>query len=458
MQVSTAQWVLMTASCLILILVVPYSRTVLSFFKGNEKNGREPNLFLLTSSLVISWIFAKSITNAADLGQQFGLAGGVAYGTYYFSFLVAGVLIFRLRTKGGFKSIHHFLQNRFGKGVVGFFSLLICIRLFNEVWSNSMVIGSYFGEHGETAYYGSILVFTVLTLVYVLKGGMRGSLFTDLIQFILFAVLLVVILGIMLPKDNFTISDYASSGTWSLGTGVNLLLVAFIQVFSYPFHDPVMTDRGFVSSPQKTLKAFLLAGAIGFVLILLFSFVGIYAKLHALEGTATIAVARVLGPLIMVIMNFIMITSAASTLDSTFTSFSKLTVLDLSKKEPTIRKGRLAMIVIAIAGTVPIFFNPEVLLATTVSGTMVLGLAPIFIFWNRKVSKWSFYAPNLFAVGLGVVFAIDMWPEDWVWFPGKYGDLLSINIVGTVLVFALYFMPTFIRKPTLRFGKEHSTY
>lgn len=440
------QWVLMTASCVILLLIVPYSRSASSFFKGNQKNGQQPNLFLLTSSLVISWIFAKSITNAAGLGQQFGLVGGVAYGAYYFSFLVAGILLFRLRTKGGFKSIHHFLQKRFGKGVVVFFSMLICLRLFNEVWSNSMVIGSYFGEHGDVAYYSAILVFTVLTLAYVLKGGMRGSLLTDLIQFILFALLLVVILGIMLPVDGFTISSYTKSGVWTWATGINLLLVALIQVFSYPFHDPVMTDRGFVADPRKTLKAFLLAGAMGFVLIVLFSFVGIHAKLHELEGTAAIAVARTLGPFIMVVMNFIMVTSAASTLDSTFTSFSKLAVLDLSRKEPTIQKGRAAMVVIALAGTVPVFFNPEVLSATTVSGTMVLGLAPVFLFWKRDVSKWSFYAPNLFALGLGIAFALGAWPDNWVWFPGKYGDLLSINIVGTVLVFALYFLPTISRK------------
>ncbi|MEZ4932144.1 MAG: hypothetical protein R2788_08510 [Saprospiraceae bacterium] len=42
--------------------------------------------------------------------------------------------------------------------------------MFNEVWSNTMVIGSYFGEQGSSGYYSSILVFTALTLLYTLKG------------------------------------------------------------------------------------------------------------------------------------------------------------------------------------------------------------------------------------------------------------------------------------------------
>jgi len=34
-----------------------------------------------------------------------------------------------------------------------------------------MVIGSYFGDIGSSAYYWSILVLYVLTLAYVIKGG-----------------------------------------------------------------------------------------------------------------------------------------------------------------------------------------------------------------------------------------------------------------------------------------------
>ena len=34
-----------------------------------------------------------------------GVAGGVAYAIYYFSFVVAGVVIYQIRTKGNFESI-----------------------------------------------------------------------------------------------------------------------------------------------------------------------------------------------------------------------------------------------------------------------------------------------------------------------------------------------------------------
>ncbi len=326
--IQTYQWILVGLSSLLMLVIAPRAKTVADFFKGRRKD-QSPNFWILTSSLVISWLFAKSITNAANLGLSFGMVGGTAYAAYYLSFIVAGVVIYKLRVSGGFISIHQFLETKFGKGALLIFSVLIAFRLFNEIWSNTMVIGSYFGEQGSINYFISIIIFTLLTLIYSMKGGMSSSLLTDLIQMVFFAVLLTVILGIIIPKTEGGISTIISTGEWKWSMGVNLLLVAFIQSFSYPFHDPVMTDRGFMSSPLVTLKSFLWAGLIGGVCILLFSWVGIYGQLNGLSGEAPVEVAKLLGISMMLMINFIMITSAASTLDSTFASFSKLAVLDL---------------------------------------------------------------------------------------------------------------------------------
>ena len=160
------QWGLIIVSSLILFFISPLAKTTDQFFKAVNKK-KAPNTFVLTGSLIISWIFAKSITNAANLGLDFGLVGGVAYAGYYLSFAVAGIIIYQLRTKGNFKSIHEFLISKFGKKAMAIFSILIAFRLFNEVWSNTMVIGSYFGEIGSSSYYWSIILFTILTYISI---------------------------------------------------------------------------------------------------------------------------------------------------------------------------------------------------------------------------------------------------------------------------------------------------
>ncbi|WP_286756748.1 sodium:solute symporter [Roseivirga sp. UBA838] len=431
------QWILVIASSLVLIAISPWAKTKSDFFQATRKDNQKPGLWLLTSSLVISWIFAKSITNAANLGLSYGIVGGVAYATYYLSFLFAGIIIFKLRVKGGFQSIHQFLSSKYGRGAVILFSILIAFRLFNEVWSNTIVIGSYFGEVGSKPYYLAILVFTLLTLLYSLKGGLSSSMLTDAIQMVLFAVLLCVILGVILPDSN-GVSSYLSSGDWSLTGGVDLLLVALIQSISYPFHDPVMTDRGFITDPQTMKKAFYWAVPIGFICIVLFSFIGVYATQKGMEGEAAVEVAQSLGIISMLVINLIMITSASSTLDSAFASFSKLMAVDLKIGNASVSSGRLIMVLIAVLGTIPVFFNPTVLSATTISGTMVIGLAPVFIFWRWKVHRLAFVLTVLTGTAFGIWFATGAYPKEWVFFPGSYGDLLSVNLLGTAACFLVF--------------------
>ena len=438
------QWILVIASSLILFALSPYAKTTASFFKANH-NKKSPNVLVLTGSLIISWIFAKSITNAANLGLDFGLVGGVAYAGYYLSFAVAGLLIYQLRTKGGFTSIHDFLTSKFGKKAVAVFTFLIIIRLFNEVWSNTMVIGSYFGETGSASYYTAIIVFTVLTLSYAIKGGLSSSIFTDVIQMVLFSVLLIIILYTIFSVENFSTKDIITSGTWSFELGLNLFFAAIIQSFSYPFHDPVLTDRAFISSPKVTRKSFLWASLLGAICIVLFSLIGVYAQTQGLKGQAAVEVGKAFGVVVLLVINFIMITSAASTLDSTFSSFSKLLAVDLGLGK-SLTFGRLAMIAIAVLGTIPIFFNAEILSATTISGTMVIGLTPIFVFWNYKVPKISFYL----SIGCGILFGFllvfKVFPEALIFTKGRYADLLWVNVWGIFSCNLLYFVPRWIKQ------------
>ncbi|WP_405609283.1 sodium:solute symporter family transporter [Polaribacter sp. Asnod1-A03] len=444
MEVINWQWILVICSSLTMFFLSPLAKTTDQFFKAVNKK-KAPNTLVLTGSLIISWIFAKSITNAADLGLAYGLVGGVAYAGYYVSFAVAGIIIYQLRTKGGFKSIHEFLVYKFGKKAMAVFSILIAFRLFNEVWSNTMVIGNYFGEQGSAPYYSSILIFTFLTLAYAIKGGLSSSIFTDVIQMVLFSILLVIILATIFTTKDFSSEQMMSSGTWSFELGLNLLFAAVIQSFSYPFHDPVLTDRGFISSPKVTKHSFLWASVLGAICIILFSLIGVYAQTKGIKAHAAVEVGKALGVVILLVINFIMITSAASTLDSTFSSFSKLIAVDLNLGKK-VSFGRITMITVAVLGTIPVFLNAEILSATTISGTMVIGLTPMFIFWKIKVPRISFYLSVFCGLVFGFLLIFGLFPEALIFTTGKYSALLWSNFWGVISCTILYFIPKWIGK------------
>ena len=437
----------MLAYAVVVWRLAPKRSSVAGFFSGGSEKGTPPGLWLLVASAAISWIFAKSIANAASLAQAFGLSGSIGYATYYLSFLTAGVAIYIIRTRSGDASLPAFLARKYGATCAKLFIAAIAIRLFNEVWSNTKVAGLYFGTEGSSGYWIAVILVTAFTVFYSWRVGLRGSLLTDGGQMILAAVLLGGVMIFLLPEfsarglPKFT--PAASAAGWTFAG------LAFVQVFSYPFHDPVLTDRAFITDPKTMLKGFVLAGLIGGGFIFLFGFIGIYGKLEGLSGNPSLTVPAGFGVVMLLIVNAIMMTSAGSTLDSTFASTAKLTARDWSgkKDEPTegqLSTGRRAVLIIAVLGNLPLFslylggeVGPAVIAATTISGTMVMGLAPIFMLaFLPGAGRWSFHLAFWPGILLGVIMTLEgamglqIVPASVDIGVGKYADDLGVNLWG----------------------------
>ena len=171
-------WGFLVAFGALMYAISPRVRTESGFFLGHDEAGRPANRWALMMSIFISWIFAKSVTNAANLGAAYGIVGGLAYATYWLSIPFAGWIIFRLRTRDGATGIVPWLISRYGRAAALAFSAAILVRLFNEVWSNTAVVGGYYGDAGSPAFIGAALLFTAVVLFYSLKGGLRSSIST----------------------------------------------------------------------------------------------------------------------------------------------------------------------------------------------------------------------------------------------------------------------------------------
>ena len=60
------------------LLMSPRRATVEGFFHGRSETGAQPKLITLVLSQVTTWIFARSLMNAAILGYYYGVAGTLA--------------------------------------------------------------------------------------------------------------------------------------------------------------------------------------------------------------------------------------------------------------------------------------------------------------------------------------------------------------------------------------------
>lgn len=322
------------------------------------------------------------------------------------------------------------------------------------MWSNTAVVGGYYGESGSLSFIAAALLFTAVTLAYSLRGGLRSSIVTDAAQAAIFLIALIWVLGLVLPQHSAI--ELASTSHWALDSGVDLLLVAGLQVFSYPFHDPVLTDRGFISEEKTMRRSFVIAGVLGFFSILAFSLIGVHASLvHiAVSDNVPAALAKSMGVVALLVMTVVMVSAAGSTLDSTFSSLAKLAGRelpalaghDLGRK--AIGAGMAAMVVFAVLGNIPMMAGTDILKATTISGTMVIGLAPVFILHGLIRPTWlSFHLSFWIGMALGVSLVLGWVPESWAIGEGKYALLLGANLYGLMLCTLGYLLPGLILQP-----------
>ncbi|MEL6977693.1 MAG: sodium:proline symporter [Pseudomonadota bacterium] len=395
------------------LFLTPRSGGVEAFFNGKGPDGRAPGVLTLALSQVTTWIFARSIMNAAILGFFYGIGGALAYAAYYLSFLTGAWIIRSLRFRHGYDSVQRFLTDRFGLTGAATYDFVVGLRLLSEVFANLLVIGLIFGAAGTSAYTIAILLVGAATLGYSLIGGLSASIRTDAAQMTLFLAALFALLIAAFGAGGFEAAPILASTPEIENPGWVLLAVALLQVWSYPLHDPVMMDRGFIANRRTTMASFYHAAWISTLCILAFGVLGVWAGLNKLDGEGfTDTLSRLIGGGPTLLFNAALIISCMSTLDSAFSSAAKLTVVDMRLAKPTLRNGRIAMAAFMIGGLLLVFFGAKDLFdAVAVSGTASMFLAPVVFFslWMGRtdVPLWSYVTAFAAAMAAAVIYFLE---------------------------------------------------
>lgn len=432
--------ILVAIVALISILLSPKATDHGGFFSGLAPDGKQPGLITLTLSQVTTWIFARSLMNAAILGFYYGIWGTLAYAAYYLSFLTGGRIIDSLRFRHGYESVQAFLFDRFGRWGTGCYNFVIGVRLVSEVFANLLVIGILFGVAGTNTYTLAVVGLAGVTLFYSMLGGLHASLRTDLFQMFLFILVLALLLATALFGGHFTTDAIMFKAFEASDPGPILMLVALIQVWSYPMHDPVMMDRGFLADRETTCRSFLHAAWISALCITLFGSLGVLAGANVLDGeNMNQVLMRVLGEVPMLLFGAALVISAMSTLDSTLSSSAKLVAVHMKVIEPSLRNGRITMAIFMLLGLWLVFVgNKDLFSAVAVSGTASLYLAPVIFFslWGGRINipVWSYVLTFFIAIlGAGLYFTESANHTQWLGEIHKYTKLLyiSISVMGS---------------------------
>ena len=422
----------------------PRRISVEGFFCGQGQQGQAPGLWTLTFSQVTTWIFARSLMNAAILGYYYGIAGTLAYAAYYGSFLTGGYIVGRLRAQGA-TSVQDWLRSAFGRVGSRTYNLVIALRLLSEVFSNLLVVGLIAGALSNGAGPVAILLVAVLGLAYAAWGGLSAALRTDVVQMVLFLIALSVAFFYLIMMPDVSLGAILTApGVSGPENGWVLLAVAALQVFSYPAHDPVMMDRGFLADPRTTRLSFLHAFWISTLCILAFGFFGIQAGLsgaaYELELIGTWAV--MFPPWVFALMLVSLLVSALSTLDSALASSARLGVVEMGLARRSLVGGRMVMCAFMVLGVALILWGNATLFdAVAVSGTASMFLTPILVVglvWRRAVASWAYLVAFAAAMSGALVYFGRAWGLFAAILPDahKYMQLLVICAVVLGVGFA----------------------
>jgi Na+/proline symporter len=194
--------ILSQSSAILLTLVISIIFVIVGIIYSNKYQGlnnylvanRSVGTFSLTSSLVASalgaWILfgPASAATWGGIGAVIGYALGTAFPLFILIYL--GKKFRKLYPKG--KTLIEVIRIRFGSKL---FKLILFLSIFYmtifliaEVTAVSILIKYISG----TDLWITALIVIVSSLIYTLYGGLRASIFTDNIQFIVFGLLLLI--------------------------------------------------------------------------------------------------------------------------------------------------------------------------------------------------------------------------------------------------------------------------
>ncbi len=425
------------------LAAAPRRASVDGFFGGVNAAGQAPGLWMLVLSQVTTWIFARSLMNAAILGYYYGIAGTLAYAAYYGSFLTGGFIVARLRANGA-ASMQDWLSQHFGGTGATCYNVVIALRLLSEVFANLLVVGLIFNAVLAGSGTSAIIIVAVLGLAYSAWGGLSAALRTDVLQMTVFLLVFWAAFLALIVSPGFDIGAVLTAeGTAGAYNGWVLLVVAALQVFSYPAHDPVMMDRGFLADEATTRASFLHAFWISFLCIVGFGFFGIQASLvgAVYEGELIGTWVGMFPAWVFIALMVSLLVSAVSTLDSALASASRLVVEELGLVKRTLFSGRMVMVVfMGLGAALTLWGNATLFDAVAVSGAASMFLTPVLIVGlvsQKKVALWGYLIAFAAAIAGAFAYFARSWPSISMILPDghKYEQLLVICVAVLVIGF-----------------------
>ncbi len=418
---STSIIITLGISVLFIVIGISYSKKhqgLNNYLLANRSVG----VFSLTSSLVASalgaWILfgPASAATWGGIGAVIGYALGTAFPLFILIYL--GEKFRKNYSKG--KTLIEVIRSRYGKKL---FKLILFLSIFYmtifliaEVTAVSLLVKYISG----TSLWITAGIVVTSSLIYTLYGGLRASLFTDNIQFVIFLILLLIVFTNLfsLNSGNFNFNFINQNKPYLLSS--NYLpnftagLTFFIAVAATNLFHQGNWQRVYAAKNNDVLKKGLI---FSFIIILPIVFLMGFSGLIAVSQNETVIpdlaffslILKENGIQLSIIIVILAISLTVSSIDTLINAISSLIIVDGNKvfkgRQNYLKFSKQIIIILSIIAFVVASKGLSILYLFLLADLLCCAavISVFYGFYNNKFSEKKAYVSILFGLMMGLL-------------------------------------------------------
>ncbi len=414
----------------------------------------------IVASIMGGWILFSPAEAATWAGLVSIVGYAVAQALPLFAFAVLGPRIRKLAPNG--HALTEFTWFRYGRAM--YVVVLIFVLLYMVVFLGAEMgaIARVVRLVADVPLLPIILSISAATLIYTAYGGLRASIFTDRIQFLVFFPLLAIIFGASVAAlggwdasfDNVRENSPALL-RWDHRPGIELGITFLIGVFAANLFHQGFWQRVYAVKNTRTLRwSFIVSGVLVMILIIGAGIFGLWAVglgLVTEDAPAGIAlftlVITILPSWAVILLTLLALVLVMSSLDTLLNGIASVLVTDLHRLRGGITasgllwRARMATVFLIIPVILIGYFFDSVLYPFLVADLVsTAGVVPVFI--GMYVSRFSSRAALISTLS-GLVAGAIFFPTRnlqgwWTWEPlTELWDILASGNLVTSFLAAL---------------------
>lgn len=359
---------------------------------------------------------------------------------WYFIGMIIGVFIFipfamklKDNSKHKFYTLADYFKYNYGKKVAKFVSIITIFLMFGYLVMNLMAGTKIFVFFTSWPFWICAIIMVAIVLVYLLMGGFKAVVKTDVLQYAAIIILLGL-MALMLFNGSIIPSTEWNLFRASIGTIIGFFIVGIL----FPFAMPDLWQRVYSSKDKKSLKKGLLwsiglyalfAICIGLIaLTVKAKFPGIDPDIALIHGFANLLPVGLLG-----LASVLLFAAIMSSIDTYIFTGASSIVQDFFKKSKKniIKLIKQVIVIFAVLGTAVSILIQSLVLSTYifVSVILVLGVIVMATWIKKKIRTKTL----LIALTVGIILLAIVFAYFWISTGTLQPIVASLAIVGTLI-------------------------